>query len=178
MLPPDLKTLADGLIEVVRGAVGALASRLDAVELRLAQVPAGRDGRDGAPGAKGEAGSDGRDGVDGLGFEDFDMAYDGERTYTFQWRCGERVKTFKARGPFVIDRGVYRPGTPYERGDAVTHGGSLWIAQKDDPTGKPGESEDWRLAVKKGRDGRDGEKGERGAAGERGLPGLDGRRLQ
>jgi hypothetical protein len=47
----------------------------------------------------------------------------------------------------------------YRKGDGVTWGGSFWIAQKDAPEGRPGLSDDWRLAVKKGRDGRDGRDG-------------------
>lgn len=63
--------------------------------------------------------------------------------------------------PVVLDKGVYRETEAYEHGDATTFGGSLWIAQKDAPTGKPGEpgSDGWRLAVKRGRDGRDGRDG-------------------
>lgn len=59
------------------------------------------------------------------------------------------------RSPSLIYREVYRDGVPYEGGDAVTFGGSLWVALRA-TTSKPGEgSPDWRLAVKKGRDGRD-----------------------
>jgi hypothetical protein len=61
------------------------------------------------------------------------------------------------RVPTVIDRGVHRDSEQYKAGDGVTSGGSFWIAQKDDPPGKPGEADSgWRLAVKKGRDGKDG----------------------
>ena len=43
----------------------------------------------------------------------------------------------------------------YVRGDAVTWGGSLWIAQKE-TSAKPDSPESgFRLAVKKGRDGKD-----------------------
>lgn len=58
--------------------------------------------------------------------------------------------------PAVLDRGVFRDGTKYAKGDAVTYGGSLWIGQADEPPGKPGDvGSGWRLAVKKGRDGKD-----------------------
>lgn len=56
--------------------------------------------------------------------------------------------------PAVIDRGVFREETKYLKGDGCTFGGSYWIAQKSSPEGKPGQSDDWRLAVKKGRDAR------------------------
>ena len=42
----------------------------------------------------------------------------------------------------------------YQRGDGVTLGGSFFIAQAD-TTAKPGKSDEWRLAVKRGADGRD-----------------------
>lgn len=41
----------------------------------------------------------------------------------------------------------------------MTFGGSLWLAKKESPEGKPGQSDDWQLAVKKGRDGKDGKDG-------------------
>ena len=58
------------------------------------------------------------------------------------------------RCPIVIDRGVFRAGTDYEHGDGATWDGSFWIAQKATQD-KPGTSDAWRLAVKKGRDGKD-----------------------
>lgn len=127
------------------------------------QGPAGRDGRDGQPGRDGEKGADGRDGadgkdgrdgIDGLGFDDLEIEHDGERTVTLSFVQGERRKDFVLKMPVMLDRGVFKDGSNYERGDAVTWAGSIWIAQKD--TGaKPGEGGDWRLAVKKGRDGKD-----------------------
>lgn len=59
------------------------------------------------------------------------------------------------RLPIVIDRGVYRADERYAKGDGVTWGGSYSIAQKDEPQGEPGKSDDWRLAVRRGRDGKD-----------------------
>ena len=54
----------------------------------------------------------------------------------------------------IIYKGIFKPSL-YEKGDAVTYGGNLWIAGQDNPTGKPGNSKHWQLAVKKGRDGKD-----------------------
>lgn len=155
--------------------------------------PAGRDGRDGqqgVPGRDGEKGMDGqngrdgidgqngRDGVDGLGFDDLSVEQDDDGRVTLRFVRGDRIKEFALRFPVFIDRGVYREGETYERGNGATFGGSYWLAQKDGALGKPGHSDDWRLAVKKGRDGRDGEKGERGDRGEKGLPGLNGRDMR
>lgn len=74
--------------------------------------------------------------------------YDGERQFTVKSGDSEQVFTL----PVIIDRGVYDSDKGYERGDAVSSGGSLWIAQKDSPDHKPGDGDGWRLAVKRGRD--------------------------
>ena len=119
----------------------------------------GRDGlpgRDGQPGLPGEKGLDGKDGADGLGMDDLEVLFDGERTMTFKWSRGDRVKTFEAVFPVDIYRGVWVDGKAYERGDGATWGGSEWHCHRT-TTAKPGDgSKDWTLKVKKGRDGRDG----------------------
>jgi integrin beta 3 len=129
----------------------------------------------GAPGAKGldgVHGKDGANGLDGLGFDDFDEQYDGERTFTHVYRSGDRVKTFTHVVPFMIYRGTYEAGRTYQRGDASTWGGSIWVA-KTDTGDKPGEgATGWQLAVKAGRDGREGKPGEKGQDGK---PGKDGK---
>ena len=99
-------------------------------------------------------GKDGRNGVDGLGFDDLSVEYDGERRIALKFSRGDICKQFAVDIPVVLDRGVYKPDSEYQKGDAVTWGGSLWIAQKDGPESKPGEDGGWRLAVKKGRDGK------------------------
>jgi hypothetical protein len=133
-------------------------------ELGLIVGKDGRDGRDGEPGAPGR---------DGLGFEDFEVEDFDERSIKLRWVRGdhavERIKTF----PAMIYRGVHKAGTAYDAGDAVTFGGSIWVAME--PTSeKPGEGVTaWKLACKKGRDGRDGEVGAKGAPGPAGPPGRD-----
>lgn len=143
---------------------------------------AGRDGRDGLPGVQGPAGldgkdglhgKDGKDGLDGFGFDDLCCSYDGDRTITVAFVRADRTKEFSFKMPFPLDRGVFRAGTIYDRGDSVTYGGSCWIAQKDEPHGKPGESPDWRLSTKHGRDGKQGERGLPGKNGLDGRPGRD-----
>jgi hypothetical protein len=56
--------------------------------------------------------------------------------------------------PVVLDRGVYIASKRYARGDGITRAGSFYIARVDDPKGAPGASDDWRLAVKAGKDGK------------------------
>lgn len=91
-----------------------------------------------------------KDGKDGVSIADFE--FDGERTLRCRKTDGEIVSiTF----PVMIDRGTYNQerGADYERGDAVSFGGSLWIAQRS-TIARPGTDDSWRLAVKKGRDGK------------------------
>ena len=99
-------------------------------------------------------GKDGVDGEDGVGFDDLAVEHDGERGFTFRLIRGSEVREYGFTIPAVLDRGVYREDNDYLKGDAVSFGGSLWIAQRDVPPGKPGQCDGWRLAVKKGRDGR------------------------
>ncbi len=99
---------------------------------------------------------DGDNGRDALPLESFDMALgDDGRTVTVKLQAGETIVEKSVKIATVIDRGVYSKGAGYERGDGTTYGGCYWIAQKDAPEGVPGSSDDWRLAVKKGRDGKD-----------------------
>lgn len=122
--------------------------------------------KDGAPGKDGR---DGIDGKDGLGIEDFHWDLDvdaGEMVLVFE--RGDVRKEFRKPVPVMVDRGVFKAGEQYRQGNSVTWGGSSWIAQKHDPAGKPGESADWRLSVKKGRDGKDGAPGKDGKDGKDG----------
>ena len=93
-------------------------------------------------------------GNDGLGFDDMKFIHDGERGFSFQFIRGKEVKDYSFTIPAMIYRDVFRDGEKYVSGDAVTWGGSLWIA-KAETSAKPGESPDWKLAVKKGRDGKE-----------------------
>lgn len=137
-------------------AIWALAwerAASDTLQRAIDRIPVPKDGRDGR---------DGKDGRDALELEDFDLQHDGDGGVILRFARGDVVKEFALRLPAFTDCGVFKADERYLRGNGVTFGGSFWLAQKDMPAGKPGESTDWRLAVKKGRDGRDGEKGERG----------------
>jgi integrin beta 3 len=94
-------------------------------------------------------------GRDGIGFDDMEeVLSDDGRLIIRRYKRGAETKEFHHRVPMIIDRGVYSEEREYATGDAVTWGGSLWIAQA--PTAqKPGQSDTWRLAVKRGRDGKD-----------------------
>jgi hypothetical protein len=235
----EMQTLADGLIEIVKGYVGqaqdTLSRRIDGIEQRIAELPAPQDGKDGKDGQDGknadpvnteeviaqmlarmpppEAGKDGekgrdgadgksftvedakaliepelakwaldferraqdtlqrsidrmpkpKDGVDGtdgqngidaLGFDDLSVEHDGERGFTLKFASGDRVKEFRFSVPVVLDRGYYREGEAFEKGDGVTFGGSYWISQATTSSKPEIGNPDWRLAVKKGRDAK------------------------
>ena len=70
-----------------------------------------------------------------------------------KFRRGDVIKSIQL--PCIIDRGPFRTGESYQKGDAVSYGGGLWIAQEETQD-KPDGGKGWRLAVKKGRDGKDG----------------------
>jgi len=100
----------------------------------------------------GKDGSAGANGADGLGFDDLTFEQDEEGRPTAVFRKGELEK--RVGLPCLIDRGPFRKGEQYQKGDAVSYGGSLWIAQGSTEQ-RPDGGAGWRLAVKKGRDGRD-----------------------
>lgn len=114
----------------------------DKLQKAIDRLPIPKDGTDG---------KDGRDGVDGFGIDEFDMDYDGERTFTFKWANAERKDSRQFKAPIPLYREVWKTSERYEKGDIVTYGGSQWTAIKDD-LGTPGEPDSgWRLSVKRGQ---------------------------
>ncbi len=99
-------------------------------------------------------GKDGRDGLDGIGWDSMRVEHDGRRGFEYIFTKGEDDHAFKFSVPCVIDAGFFKEGQTYEQGDGVTFGGSYWIAQKATSAKPEVGSEDWRLAVRKGRDGK------------------------
>ena len=121
--------------------------------------PAGIDGKDGERGAKGEPG---RNATDLILVEEMIeqqvartlkaakfTSQDGGRT--LRWAFGDVMHEIKTA--IVLDAGVWKEGASYVAGDAVSCANSLWIAKTATSTKPP--SDDWRLAVRAGRDGRD-----------------------
>lgn len=178
-----IAALAKGMVpfvrEVVTEALAPLAARLAELEARPveksdpgergAEGPQGMigpPGPEGPPGPKGDTGRDGRDAADlAILFKHIDeqvaaivadvfkaasiTSPDSGRT--LHAGIGGNVHQIKTGIP--LDVGVWTERT-YQAGDSVSHGGSLFIAQVE-TTAKPGKSDDWRLAVKRGADGRD-----------------------
>ena len=98
----------------------------------------------------------GKDGRDAIPIENFDVSLCPDlRTVKFSLSDGEKSIEKEIKIPAILDRGVYSSNKSYEQGDAVTYAGGIFIAQVDNPTGAPETSQDWRLAVKRGRDGRE-----------------------
>jgi hypothetical protein len=75
------------------------------------------------------------------------------RQVTLCFTRGEEVRKFGLLLNVPEYKQIWQPDTVYSKGDFVTLGGSLWHANKETDQ-KPGNSDDWTLAVKKGRDGR------------------------
>jgi hypothetical protein len=130
--------------------------------------PAGAEGKPGEPGQKGEPGRNAADltYLQDYAAEQVGRAFktasvttaDGGRT--LRWAIGDSVHEIKTA--IVLDAGVWKEGTSYVPGDGVTLGGSFFIAQAE-TAAKPGKSDDWRLAVKRGSDGRDARQDEKRA---------------
>lgn len=106
----DINTLMDAMLESLE-RLSARISEIEHASERLndaiKSIAPARDGRDGLPGRDGNAGAD------GIGFDDFEMTYDGERTLTFHASAQGRTKSFTATLPMVIYRGVWFDGNPY-----------------------------------------------------------------
>lgn len=133
-----VKAFAPVIREIVIRAVKPVADRVRYLEAR--ESPPGEPGKD------------------GLGFDDLDVCVlDDDRTIELAFRRGEEEKVFTLKWPTVIYRDVYKEGQQYEPGDMVTWGGSVWHCDKSTTT-KPG-TDDWTLAVKRGRDGKDAKVG-------------------
>ena len=115
--------------------------------------PAGDKGMDGKDGRDGLNGKDGRDGFDLTAF-DVEQSED-SRTVTLKFARGDVEQRHELKFPVVIDRAVFKAGETYQAGDAVTWGGSLWIAQRETDAKPDSPDSGWRLSVKRGRDGKD-----------------------
>lgn len=161
LTPEDIQPIID--VAVSKALLDLERRGTDLIQRAIDKIPVPQNGKDGA---------DGQNGKDGLGFEDMHLEYDGRRSFVLRYERGDSVKEMSVEMPVVLDAGFYGEGKSYCPGDAVTHGGSMWIAQKETGSRPAVGNDDWRLAVKKGRDGKPGEKGE---DGKKGMDGKDGR---
>jgi hypothetical protein len=155
-----LKFLPDMLHKAMEAAMQKAMP--DVISKAAALVPAGRDGLPGNPGRQGPRGEDGIDGKDGMPGRD-GLAVESIRCEVIDRRTQKLVLRSSDGSEFeapivlegmVIDAGIHKTGEQYDKGDAVTRGGSYWVANVNTKA-TPGESPDWRLVVKRGRDGKD-----------------------
>jgi integrin beta 3 len=130
--------------------------------------PAGLEGKSGERGEKGEPG---RNAADLTYLQDYAAEQVGRAFKTASITTPDGGRTLRLtigdtvheiRTAIVLDAGVWREGATYVAGDGVTLGGSFFIAQAE-TSAKPGKSDDWRLAVKRGSDGRDARSDEKRA---------------
>ncbi len=71
-------------------------------------------------------------------------------------RTTGKRESFTFAYPVVLDRGGYKSGDTYERGDSVSRDGQTWICQAETTTAAPGmANDDWRLSVRRGQNGKD-----------------------
>jgi len=159
------------------GVCLALCQRALAEVRALARIPGprgerGPPGEIGMKGERGPKGEPGRNASDLTYLQEYILEQvdrmlktgklttdDGGRT--LRWALGDIVHEIKTA--IVLDAGVWKEGMTYVAGDGVTLGGSFFIAQTE-TTAKPGKSDEWRLAVKRGSDGRDARSDEKHAA--------------
>jgi hypothetical protein len=95
-------------------------------------------------------------GRDGVSLESRELSYDAETHEVVErWAAGETVREFRYPAGGIHDRGYWREGMKVLACEAVTHGGSLWIALRD-TTLPPSHAakDDWRLGARKGRDAK------------------------
>jgi hypothetical protein len=200
MLPPEAfemigKAVADKFL-VYDAKFDAFLAR---AELKLSTIKDGIDGKDGANGLDGKDGADGLNGKDGVNGNDGepgpkgdtgdkgekgdpgekgDEGKEGQKGETgIKGEPGEKGE--KGQDGIITTkvaayRDVWKESEEYELGDFVTWGGSLWHCNIEKTQEKPGTSETWTLAVKRGRDGKDGKNGEKGAPGAPGQKGEKG----
>ncbi|MGB3501861.1 MAG: hypothetical protein WBA44_09570 [Mesorhizobium sp.] len=86
-----------------------------------------------------------------------DALIEGARRYIDEALNGfnARIKALETASHELKFMGVHQRALDYRRNNLITHDGSLWIALKDTPSGKPGASDDWQLVAKRGADMRD-----------------------
>jgi Collagen triple helix repeat (20 copies) len=128
--------------------------------------PQGGHGPPGDKGERGEPGRDGRDAADLALLRNYIVEQVGaeiasifEKASFTSPDCGRTLTaalggvSHEIKTGIPLDAGVWTERA-YVAGDTVSHGGALFIAQVA-TMAKPGKSDDWRLAVKRGNDGKD-----------------------
>jgi hypothetical protein len=95
-------------------------------------------------------------GRDGMSLESRELRYDCKtHEIVERWSAGETVREFRYPAGGIHYAGYWTEGMLVRAHQAVTEGGSLWIALRDTKAKPCHENkEDWRIAARKGRDAR------------------------
>lgn len=110
----------------------------------------GRDGIDGKDGAQG------KDGKDGESLSIVERSYDAESHEIIErYISGGEVKTLRYPAGGIVHKGYWGEGKSARAGDAYTHNGCLWIAQKATDAEPSPANDAWCVGARKGRDGKD-----------------------
>jgi hypothetical protein len=157
MTSNDVDAVVTGIDAAIRAALSPVVGRLRALETAaaaLTTVQATIATLAAAPPVPEPSGPPGPPGADGAGLDVLTGDYDDERTVTFTFGAGGKVRKWAIVLPVMIYRGVYVSGRLYERGDCVTLDGSIFHCDAD-TTVPPGTgAKGWTLAVKRGKDAR------------------------
>lgn len=107
----------------------------------------GRDGVDG---------KDGRDGKDGESLAIVAREYDANaHEIVERYISGGEVKELRYPAGGIVHRGYWGEGKSARAGDAYTHNGCLWIAQRATESEPTPANDAWCIGARKGRDGKD-----------------------
>lgn len=200
-VPKQPEVDAIGIIEGVTNRLSGMVHDLVATAVAALPRPRdGQDGKDGTPGRDGRDGTSfehsvltgmvdaaavravaampvPKDGKDGRDAENVNIADVGgelvgrDLKLRFLFAGGAEKEISLRLTGIAIYQSVFASGHEYERGDMVTHDGSVWHCEVERTRSTPGKgNKDWKLAVKRGNDGKDGAKGD---TGETGAPGRD-----
>lgn len=97
---------------------------------------------------------EGKDGVDGISLDAFEMEYLPEtHEVAIKAVCAGRAKELRYPAGGIRPAGYWRDGSKAKAGDVWTRNGSMWIAKRDTSASPEPKSEDWYLAVQRGKDG-------------------------
>lgn len=156
LITDAVKTIRDEALDRVELAVKALPAPKDGIGVAGAMID--RDGNLNLTLTNGEVKNlgrvEGKDGVDGISLDAFEMEYLPEtHEVSIKAVCAGRVKELRYPAGGIRPAGYWRDGSKAKAGDVWTRNGSMWIAKRDTSAGPEPKSEDWYLAVQKGRDG-------------------------
>lgn len=104
----------------------------------------------------GRDGKDGKDGKDGESLAIVSRSYDGEaHEIVERYISGGEVKELRYPAGGIVHRGYWGEGKRARAGDAYTHNGCLWIAQRATESEPTPANDAWCIGARKGRDGKD-----------------------